>query len=367
MSKFKYLVLSDIHLGHNINRTDNIIYNLRRFFQDHYKVLRDINAIFLAGDVFDRLLSPSSQDFILINQWLTELLILCKNNDIMLRILEGTHSHDWKQAKVLSAIISKLEIELDYKYIDDIYIEKNKKYNISILYVPDDYDPIAKNTYKRVLEVLNENHLSNVDIAIMHDQFHYQMPNIILDSSHTESDYLEIVKYYISIGHIHTHSFNGRILAQGSFDRLAHNEEEDKGGIVITLDKEKESSWLFLKNKHAMIFNTYYFKNVSLEDIILRIDKEVKKLPEGSSVRLICDNPNIDIISIRKKYPMLRFKLERKVKQKEKHTIIDKDLVIEEFNITKENISELLFKELTKYNLTGKELEMIESEISNVI
>ena len=41
-----------------------------------------------------------------------------------------------------------------------------------------------------------------------------------------------------------------RILAQGSFDRLAHNEEEDKGGIVVTIDKVNGNhSYRFIKNE----------------------------------------------------------------------------------------------------------------------
>ena len=57
------------------------------------------------------------------HEWLTELIVFCKQHDIILRILEGTPSHDRNQSKVITSIIKKLNIELDYKYIDTLYIE----------------------------------------------------------------------------------------------------------------------------------------------------------------------------------------------------------------------------------------------------
>ena len=54
-SKISYLVLSDIHLGHNINTTENIINNLQLYFKDNYKEFSKLDMICIAGDVFDKL------------------------------------------------------------------------------------------------------------------------------------------------------------------------------------------------------------------------------------------------------------------------------------------------------------------------
>lgn len=365
--KFKYLVLSDIHLGHSINKTEYIINNLKVFFLDYAKYLKDINAIFLAGDVFDKLLVSSSDEFLLINKWLTELLLYCKKNNLMLRVLEGTHSHDWNQAKVITNIIEKLNLNINYKYIDDIVIEKNTKYNINILYVPDDYNPDAKITFNVVKERLQENLLKQVDIAIMHGQFHYQLPGITLLSSHTEDDYLNIVKYYINIGHIHTCSFNSRILAQGSFDRLAHNEEENKGGIIVSIDTQKENSFKFLVNKHAMIFKTIDVNNLTLEELLKILDKEVTKIPFNSSIRLLGNNEHINLDQLRKRYSNITIKLERKKDKENKIKLIEDEIKTEGFSITKENIKTLLFNELQKHNLTTKEINIAEEELDNIL
>jgi len=46
-NKIKYLVLSDIHLGHPKNHTENIINNLNDFFIKYTKELNDIDILFI--------------------------------------------------------------------------------------------------------------------------------------------------------------------------------------------------------------------------------------------------------------------------------------------------------------------------------
>lgn len=369
-SKINYLVLSDIHLGHNINNTENIINNLQLYFKDNYKEFSKLDMICIAGDVFDKLLVSSSIDFILSTEWLTELIVFCKQHDIILRILEGTPSHDRNQSKVITSIIKKLNIELDYKYIDTLYIEHHNRLGIDILYIPDEYKHKAEDTYKEVLELLTERKLKKVDIAFIHGQFHYQLPMVKLDSSHNMEDYLNIVKYYISVGHIHTPSVYERIIAQGSFDRLAHNEEEDKGGVVITLT-EKESSFKFVYNKNAMIFKTYRFDKESIEEITNVLDKDLKKMKDKSNIRIISNSEEFlsnNIKDLRLRYPNINIKIEKsKNKEENKFNIIEELPKIETFSITKDNILDLITLELNKYNLTEKEIKELKSEVINII
>ena len=369
-NKISYLVLSDIHLRHNINKTENIINNLQLYIKDNYKEFSKLDMICIAGDVFDKLLVSSSIDFILSTEWLTELIVFCKQHDIILRILEGTPSHDRNQSKVITSIIKKLNIELDYKYIDTLYIEHHNRLGIDILYIPDEYKHKAEDTYKEVLELLTERKLKKVDIAFIHGQFHYQLPMVKLDSSHNMEDYLNIVKYYISVGHIHTPSVYERIIAQGSFDRLAHNEEEDKGGVMITLT-EKESTFKFVYNKNAMIFKTYRFDKESIEEITNILDKDLKKMKDKSNIRIISNSEEFlssNIKDLRLRYPNINIKIEKsKNKEENKFNIIEELPKIETFSITKDNILDLITLELNKYNLTEKEIKELKSEVINII
>lgn len=370
-NKIKYLVLSDIHLGHNINKTEYIIANLQSYFNTNYKEFSKLDMICLAGDVFDKLLVSSGIDFLLATEWLTELIIFCKQHNIVLRILEGTPSHDRAQSKVITSIINKLGIELDYKYIDTLYIEHHDILGINILYIPDEYKHKAEDTYKEVKELLLERKIKQVDIAFIHGQFHYQLPMVKLDSSHNMEDYLNIVKYYISVGHIHTPSVYERIIAQGSFDRLAHNEEEEKGGVVITISNNGEMSFKFVYNKNAMIFKTYHFENETLEEITSILDKDIKGMKDKSNIRIISNSEDFiskTIQEIRNRYPTVNIKIE-KAKQKEdnKFNIIEDDIKLETFHITKDNIMELITNELPKFNLNEKELMELNKEVKEIL
>lgn len=370
-NKIKYLVLSDIHLGHNINKTEYIIANLQSYFNTNYKEFSKLDMICLAGDVFDKLLVSSGIDFLLATEWLTELIIFCKQHNIVLRILEGTPSHDRAQSKVITSIINKLGIELDYKYIDTLYIEHHDILGVDILYIPDEYKHKAEDTYKEVKELLLERKIKQVDIAFIHGQFHYQLPMVKLDSSHNMEDYLNIVKYYISVGHIHTPSVYERIIAQGSFDRLAHNEEEEKGGVVITISNNGEMSFKFVYNKNAMVFKTYHFENETLEEITSILDKDIKGMKDKSNIRIISNSEEFiskTVQEIRNRYPTVNIKIE-KAKQKEdnKFNIIEDDIKLETFHITKDNIMELITNELPKFNLNEKELMELNKEVKEIL
>lgn len=369
--EIKYLVISDIHLGHNINKTEYITENLRAFFLQNAKVLKDLDIIFIAGDIYDRLLTPSSTDYIESSRWLMELIMFCKTYNIKLRVLEGTPSHDWKQAKLISSIIEKLEITIDYKYIETLHIEDMSDLGLTVLYIPDEYKHNSENTLKDVKKLMKELKLKEVDIAIMHGAFKYQIP-FDLESNHNEEEYLRLVKYYISIGHVHTSTVKDRILAQGSFDRLKHNEEEDKGCMLITLRSNGDNSFLFLNNKKAMKFITLDYSNKSIEDILKDVKTKVSKLPVNSNVRLLTDNHKElakSLTSIKESYPGLRFKVESSSSNKKdnKLKLLTKEIVNDSFSITKENISELMKEEMSKHSLSSREEAIFLEELKSII
>jgi len=211
----------------------------------------------------------------------------------MFRILYGTPSHDNDQIASFTEVAKKLAPDADYKYINTLSIEKIEKLGISVLYVPDEWRHEASDTYQEVLNLLKENQLAEVDIAIMHGCFRFQMP--ILDGMkfvHKESDYLDIVKYYITIGHIHTPNAYERILAPGSFDRLAHGEEENKGALLCNIYNDGKMDFKFLENTKALIFKTLTYLEHTESDIVNNLKKELKKLPKGSYIRIEIKNDN---------------------------------------------------------------------------
>jgi len=366
--KISYVVLSDIHLGHDNNKTDNIVNNLRYYFKVNHNAFKVLDVIFLAGDLFDKLLVNYSVEYLLIMEWLSELILYCKHNNIKLRVLEGTPSHDWNQAKAISTTIDKLNTDIDYKYISTLNIEHMSDLGINVLYVPDEYKHKASDTFIDVIKLLNENNLEKVDITIMHGQFNYQLP-VALENSHNEEDYLNITKYYVSIGHIHSFSVYLRIIAQGSFDRLAHNEEEDKGGVLIDIYNTGDMQYRFIKNTRAKQFLTYSLTNMDIEEIRILLDSKFKLLKEQTHVRLIVDrdtNLKSILTPLKEKYINHIIKIEY-VKDKEEAIVTTESNVIISFSIDRSNIEFLLTAEMEQYNLDKNKMLIFKEELSSVI
>lgn len=373
--KFKYLVLSDIHFGSGKNKTQDIVDHLHKYFKEYNDILSKVDMIFLAGDVYEKLLSNSSLDSILSLEWLTLLANYCKRYKIKLRILEGTPSHDNKQIKVLNTVLNKLKIDIDFKYVEDIHIEYIKEYDINILYVPDEMNHDANDTLKQIKDLLEDKSLVQVDIAIMHGAFKYQIPVIELPGMHDEQEYMNLVKHYISIGHIHSSSIYRKILAQGSFDRLAHNEEEDKGGMVITIENN-EASFIFLKNKYATIFKTIDILSEDVTEVIEYLEIKLKDIVEDSHIRLkvLKDNPvSKSLLEIYKKFNKYNFisKMIDNIDDNLESKVSLKSVVangeFDNLQINKDNITKLLLKEIDIESIDINKQNIIKEELSNLL
>lgn len=372
VTKFSYFVISDIHFGSNKNKTINIVSNLMLFFKEYHNILKTTNVIFIPGDIYDKLLTVPSNDNIVSMEWLLNLARYCSKNGIKLRIMEGTPSHDNRQGVLLYTALKEKEINVDYKYIDTIEIEYMDEYNKNILYIPDEMHHHADDTLNEVKSLMESKNLHQVDIAMMHGAFNYQIPVIELPSMHNAQEYLSLVKYYISIGHVHNHSVYKRILAQGSFDRLSHGEEEAKGGIYVSI-KNGESSFMFLENKNAMIFKTISIGTEDLQEAINIVKESLINVPKESYIRLAVKEDNPIIKSLRdiyKHFPLYLFSSKTIKNETNIKVTVDNIIANAEFDnlyINDKNIEDLIFKELDIDNLDLELQPIIKEEISNII
>ena len=337
---------SDIHLGNKRNSTSKIIENLNREIINNPQAFK-WNILFLAGDVFDTLLELKSDEVEEIKYWIAGLLKFCQRHDIILRILEGTPSHDWNQSRIFITLANILKLEnLDISYIDKIDIEYIPRYDINILYVPDEIKPSTEEIYSDVKELLRLKGLTKVDYAIMHGQFDFQLPSHITGMPrHNSSLYLEIVKHYIFIGHIHTHSLFDRIVAQGSFDRLTHGQEEPKG-YAVSIVNETERNVFFVENKSARTYITVNCRDLSLENSLQLIKAKCEKLPDNSCIRIEGEMKHpvfANMAELIKLYPMFVWsKLAKDKDDNKKEVIVEEEITYIPITITSENIISLL-------------------------
>jgi len=367
IQKVKMLDLSDIHLGHNKTTTEEIVDHLYQFFQKYDKVLYDIDILMISGDIFDRLLPNNSKEYQLAVEWLSNVAKYCKTNNIKLRILEGTPSHDFKQLKTFNTVLTKLNIEVDFKYFDKIHIEYMEDLGIHILYIPDEINETAEETWEEVQSLLHSLELTQVDFTIIHGQFHYHLPMFTSPVSHRESDYLSITKHYVVCGHIHNHSAYDRILTPGSFDRLTHNEEEKKGGLLIYVNGAVRE-YLFLENTLAKVYKTLHYQNITIEELM----KDIRslKLPPKSRLRIRVKagselKKSVDILrNTFKQYHIDIEYTDKKEEKEQKVLFLEKQ---EAFSITKDNLIPLMKEEIGRDMLNHSDWKILEDTLQKIL
>ena len=372
MNKYKVrtLSISDLHLGHRNTPIDFMVENLYAYFAENHKIFKNLDAIFFVGDTTDRLLKPGSIEYTTVLKFLSWMVKYCKTNNIILRILEGTPSHDWNQVRGFETVLSEFIKDIDFKYIDTLSIEYIDKLDMYILYIPDEHNTDAKVTYKEVKELMAELGIDKVDITLIHGQFHFQIPQVNLKISHNEQDYLDITRYYIGVGHIHTRMNYDRIIGTGSFDRLAHNEEEPKGAILHTSFANGSSEHIFIPNRRAMIYKTLRYTDVDdVSKLYRKVSKDIKKIPKHSRVRIIVSDNIINKVAnyLVNEYPDYVITVTNAQDKKTITEVVVPEVKIEEFNITKDNIVDLLTSELRDNNVPESNIKLAKAELNKII
>lgn len=285
IKEFVIASVSDVHLGHKRVKTADTIAALDAAFPDNAETA-NIDLLVIVGDLFDRLLNLPEDDVSEIQLWAYRLLCLCAKHKIVLRVLEGTPRHDWKQSAMFETLVQHSKLDIDFKYIRTVSIEYMEKFGINVLYVEDEHNPSTAVTLEHVKELMAARNLDQVDYAFMHGQFEYQLTAAAKKAPrHDSAEYMKLVKHYIFIGHIHTHTTLDRILAQGSFPRLGHGEEGPKGHIraIVT---EDDRQYFFIENKMAKIYKTLKCEGMELQEALTFIKKAVKGLPVDAAVRI---------------------------------------------------------------------------------
>ena len=282
--------ISDIHLGHPRVKTVDIIARLDAAFPSN-TATAELDIIFIAGDLFDQVLNLPEGQVTDIHMWMYRLLATCKKRNIKLRVMEGTPSHDRGQSVLFETVNTLSGIGADCKYINTVTVEHIEDLNIQVLYVPDEWRHDPDDTWVDVQEALRIAGVEKVDYGIMHGVFEHQLPRHLKLPSHMSSRYLSIVRKYISIGHHHTMTVMDRVLAQGSFDRLKHGEEEAKGYFRITSRSRtdnKQDTVVFVENKDATTFKTINLVGLDEEAVTSRLN-EVVQLRPFSFIRIIIE------------------------------------------------------------------------------
>lgn len=343
---FRYISLGDVHLGHRLTPARHIIRNLERLVTDD--LLKKLDMVIITGDLFDRQLQNGDDDVNAINRWITNFEYKCAAYDVYLYIVEGTPSHDRKQSQFFVEQKVNANIPLNLHYAKELEIVYNERFDAHFLFVPDKWHPSTAVTLSQVKTKMRELGITQVDFAIMHGAFSYQLPSIVEEPTHDEAEYLALVKHQILIGHVHIMTVNERIYAAGSFDRICHADEIPKGMFYFEVRRDDTFTATFIENKWAKQYVTWEVHGLDTKELNFLIKEKVATLPKGSAIRLRCepgDVANGDIDSYRKEYEMFDWQVTVEKATSKKNTVMEsiRNFDMSEFvPITPHNLLELL-------------------------
>lgn len=344
--------ISDVHVGHPKVPTCNIIDGLFAAFPDNHETAK-LDAIFIAGDFFDRNLNLSFDGITDIHVFIRHLLRVCEKHNIVLRVLEGTPSHDWKQGCLFEQVASLIETTADIRWVKELSIEYINSLGINVLYVPDEWEHDPDETWRQVRGLLHDHGLEKVDFSIMHGFFEFQVPKNVTFVHHDSTRYLDITNYFISIGHHHTQRSYKRILVQGSFDRLCHGEEGTKGHYRITVRENDCHDIRFVENELATKFVSIDCIDMDIEDALAKIAAIADGLRDRSHVRIFARTNSTLAASKRDlelRWDTLHWQIDREAEEKVRESGLKLVREFRRVDITSDSVRRLLEAKLEGKN-----------------
>lgn len=261
---------SDWHLGHRKVSTLNLCNRIRKYLFPQIEHCQILN---LGGDIWDTLLMLCD-DTNMIEALLIDLMRLCEEFNVVVRILLGTYSHDRGQSTLFTILHEKCGFKNDLRYIDTVYLEEIKSLNLRILYLPDDLPYESSYDCLKVVEGMMESlGWKYVDYVFGHGYFDYMLPPHIPRKPRCTffaEQFAPFVRRFVCFGHIHMNDYRENVFYNNSFDRLAHGEEEPKGFMYV-VDYGDTARLEFIENKDATKFITIDLSSYSDKDEIGKI------------------------------------------------------------------------------------------------
>ena len=334
MKPCRILSISDLHLGHHRVPSEII---LNRFYEYVMPHLPTVDLLLISGDVFDRSLQLTDRDTRLIISWILDIFKLADAHNIYIRLIRGTYSHDRDQSTIFQTLHEKHGYTSSFKYVNHLDIEYIEAFDLKLLYLPDDLPyASADDCLKAVQHCLNQVQWTTVDYVMCHGYFeHVLPPNIPTKPKVTYAiQQFSFVQRYVLCGHIHEQSAEEHVLYNGSFERLAHNEESPKGCYLIDDDGTKASIH-FIENKDASTFHTIDVSTYDTADEAISAYLEALKpcLYREHSTHIRAIHANVEVRNAlrsitRKKYPHIDFSVKTpklKKSQEEKTDTLPED------------------------------------------
>lgn len=280
---FKIVCIGDIHVDAVPN--EKLFEELSNYFIRYIRKYKDsIDMIAILGDYWDKKIPLNSESAIRGIKFMNNLVSLCEKNDILIRVIKGTKTHDNNQLENFRYLEKKTKFR--FKIINTV--EEEEIDGVSFLYVPEEYMNDQDSYYQEYKE-------KKYDVMLGHGTWDIcAFQNQIIESERYISgspvfkypEWEDVIKYNIIFGHIHTKQRHKKLYYTGSYSRWIFGEEKSKGFIDLTLNLEDETSNVrFITNKDATEYLTINLSDIDSED------DTVESRIEGFN-KLVSENPD---------------------------------------------------------------------------
>lgn len=349
-------IMGDVHLDHVRVPTAFVIERLDEIYTDEY--MSKLDVIVINGDLFERRVMFDSDSAHRILRWIVRFLQRCAYFNVTLHILEGTPSHDHRQAKWFEEVLAILVLDIEFYYHQTLEITPIRRgYEATALWIPDELNTSAAVTQDQVERLLVTENQQSVTFAFIHGMFVYQEP-MPSPASHNEVFYESIVDQLIVINHIHTPSSSGKIRAPGSPCRLRHNEEETKGHLYLEYGVQSKvvQDW-FIETPNNAIFTTVDIQGMDIIAVKRLLDEQ-QYAGVLQHIRLKLkrtDHVLSSIPDLKKRYPHLHLStkvIDDDLPEVLSENIIDKPVFV---SITPDTLADLLLVRMDKHTAEVKD------------
>jgi len=234
----------------------------------------ETDMLILGGDFFDRLSTLDADSAWHALAIADELTALAVEHKFLLRSIRGTFSHDRHQNRVFCrpGTDSKSEAGTEIvRAVDTLEIEHIKELDLYVLYIPADLP--YNNVYDQARVLIKAHNLDKVDLVVHHGYCDHLIPECAaIDRTHilTLEQFEDLTDGFILSGHDHRPSVTHRYVSGGSFERLKHGEEEDKGFFILTVSDDKSEYVAdFRTNPGASLFVTFDLTDYTESELAL--------------------------------------------------------------------------------------------------
>lgn len=234
---FGIMGIFDLHINAKRLIPEDLKIELEEYFFAPLERVKYLNGIVVGGDTLhDNGLHLEDDNTDLAFWFFARLHEIAVKRGCWVRVIKGTHSHDFNQLKVFK-FYEKL---YDFKIYDEVCVEVLD--GMKLLFIPEEMVKDPEEYYKPWLNVKDNTYDTIVfhglvkEMEFIHqDNENFSKKTPIFDVG----DLCRICSGPILAGHIHTYTeFRDQFYYGGSFSRFSQGEEKDKGCLFSIMTKD---------------------------------------------------------------------------------------------------------------------------------